>query len=611
MIDVKRREDCCGCNACGDICPKGAISYRVDEEGFWYPAVDRALCVDCGLCERACPCLHSAELKKNDLPESVCYAAEHKNLEVVFDSTSGGMFSALAEAMYRAHGFVGGAVFNEDLSVSQFISADKKDLPRLRSSKYLQSRADGFYREIKRLLVAGEKVLVCGTPCQMAGLRAFLGRDYEELIIVDFICLGINSPKLWQSYLKSFEERYGSRVVYAKAKSKEYGWRNLTQKVRLADGREVFETKDVSKYMQGFIGTHTYCRPSCYECRFKGLPRMADITLADFWGIERYEQRLEKNLGTSLVMLNSQKGVDYFETIKPDINTIPMPFETIFAGNRALTTPCARPTIDRAAFFADAERMTFDELAEKYILHPPKTPLRRLKDTVKRGLSIARKVKHVLSVTRCHPRALYQTVRYSGINNLLHGRGILFSTHCTVEIARDARLVFHGLLTFGAKGRFPTSTLESRLLVASGATLEVLGNIELGYGAEVEVFSGARLTLHGRKLLTSYANIGCTIICGEHIELGPDVVIGRDVTIRDNNGGHYLNKAGYQNTHPVIIGEKAWLCENCIIMPGAQVGASAVVGARAVVLRQSAVPSHSLVVGAPARVVAEGIQWKC
>ena len=243
MIHIERKPECCGCNACGDVCPKGAISFEKDNEGFLYPQVDPSKCIECGLCEKTCPVLHSDELKKNDLPESVCYAAEHKNLEVVFDSTSGGLFSALAEQMYRQHGFVGGAVFNEDLSVSQFISADKKDLLRLRSSKYLQSNAEGFYKEVKRLLTAGEQVLICGTPCQMAAMRAYLGKDYENLIIVDFICRGVNSPKIWQKYLQSFEDRYGSKVVFAKAKSKEYGWRNLTQKVRLEDGREFFETR--------------------------------------------------------------------------------------------------------------------------------------------------------------------------------------------------------------------------------------------------------------------------------------------------------------------------------------------------------------------------------
>jgi coenzyme F420-reducing hydrogenase beta subunit len=183
MINIQNKVDCCGCNACGDVCAHHAITFKTDIEGFWYPEVDTGKCTDCGLCEKVCPIINIKDLKKNDLPQSICYAAEHKNLEVVFDSTSGGLFSALADIMYKGGGYVGGAVFNDDFSVRQYISNDKADLPRLRSSKYLQSRLDGFYVQVRDLLKKGEKVLVCGSPCQMAALRAFLRKDYENLII--------------------------------------------------------------------------------------------------------------------------------------------------------------------------------------------------------------------------------------------------------------------------------------------------------------------------------------------------------------------------------------------------------------------------------------------
>lgn len=611
MIAINRKEDCCGCNACGDICPKGAISFVKDNEGFWYPQVDKSKCVECGLCEKTCPVLHSDSLKKNDLPESICYAAEHKNLEVVFDSTSGGVFSALAEQMYRQHGFVGGAVFNEDLSVSQFISADKKDLPRLRSSKYLQSSAVGFYKEVKRLLIDGEHVLICGTPCQMAAMRAYLGRDYENLIIVDFICLGVNSPKIWQKYLRSFEERYGSKVVFAKAKSKEYGWRNLTQKVRLEDGREFFETRDVSNFMLGYLQTNVYCRPSCYECQFKGFPRMADITLADFWGIEKYNGALEKNLGTSLVMINSQKGKTYFSKVQRDITAIPMPFETILSGNRALTKSMKLPRINRDDFFRDLDRMTFVELANRYIKPFNSSKKQRIKHYLCKVKDFAKFLKKIIVITRCHPKALYQTIKYSGIYNLLHKRGILFGTSCATNISRNANLDIHGLMIVGEKGRIPSSKLESRLCLDDGAVLQVFGNVTFSYGCDVEVFKGAELIFHGNRILpATWANIGCTIICGEKIVLEPDVIMGRNVTIRDNNGGHYLNTPNYVNTSPIFIGEKSWLCEQCILMPGANIGKGAIVGARAMVVDSRPIPAHCLAVGIPAKVIKENVLWK-
>ena len=609
MLNLKRREDCCGCNACGDICPRGAISYPRDEEGIWYPQIDRERCIDCGLCEKVCPIIHIDDLKHNDKPQADCYAVEHKNLETVFDSTSGGAFSALADIMYRRGGYVGGAVFDEHMLVRQFISNNKDDLPRLRSSKYLQSNAEGFYREVKKLLDDGQEVLVCGTPCQMAALRAFLGKDYPKLIIADFICLGMNSPKVWQKYLQSYEERYGSPVVWAKAKSKEYGWRNLTQKVKLADGREFFETKDTSAFTQGYIGTHLYCRSSCYECQFKGMPRMADITLADYWGIEKYNHDMEKNLGTSLVMVNSEKGAQYFEQVKQRINFIPMPYETIFAGNRALTRSITRTNNDRAGFFHDLDVMPFQEVIKKYSRPSQLTWKQRLRRLIKPTYNEARYVWHILRFTRMHPRALYQTVRYSGLGNLLHHRGIICGTHCTLEIARSARLEFENLLFLGAKGRFPTSDLETRLLVAEGGVLTIHGETSIGYGSDIEVHEGGHLIFHGRKYLPiSGTNIAATIICAQKIEVMPDVEMGRNVLIRDNNGAHYMNRRSYRNSRDVLIGEKAWLCESCTILPGVKVGKGAIVGAKSVVVRS--VPDHAMVFGTPAEIVDEDVLWK-
>ena len=152
MIEVKNKNQCCGCNACGDVCPCNCIHYETDIEGFWYPIIDIKKCINCSLCEKICPIIHSNELKHNDYTESICYAAENKNIEVVFDSTSGGIFSSLAYYMYKQNGYVGGAIFNKDMSVSQFVSNDKNDLVKLRSSKYLQSNFEGFYKKLRIFL---------------------------------------------------------------------------------------------------------------------------------------------------------------------------------------------------------------------------------------------------------------------------------------------------------------------------------------------------------------------------------------------------------------------------------------------------------------------------
>lgn len=599
MIKIEDKEKCCGCNACGDVCPKQAISYKTDNEGFWYPEVDMEKCVDCGLCEKVCPIINVRELKKNDLPQSVCYAAEHKNLEVVFDSTSGGLFSALADIMYKKGGYVGGAVFNEDFSVRQYISNDKSDLPRLRSSKYLQSHLDGFYKQVRDLLKADEKVLVCGSPCQMAALRAFLRKDYENLIIADYICRGINSPKVWRKYLDSYEERYGSPVVYAKAKSKEFGWRNLTQKVILADGRHMYETKDQSNFTKGYLKTGVYCRPSCYDCKFKGYPRMSDITLADFWGIERVDKKLEKNLGTSLVMINSKRGEDYFETVKNRINYISVPFESIEAGNPSLNLSLDPPKVDRKEFFDDLDKMSFIELADKYIkedINAKPNIKQILKRAIKYAITIAKS-------TRLRPVPLIQLFKYNSLGDIVHGNLLLPTPYCTIEIKKGARIIKKGILTLGSK-KFSKSKLETRLLVDENATFRWDGSVNIGYGSDIEVFPNANLSFGGGCA----TNINATIICGERIEIGIGTMLGRHITIRDNNGSHYMNRQGYKNTRPVIIGDKVWLTEQCTVMPGVKIGDGAIIGALSLVIRN--VPPHCLASGHPAEVVDEDILWK-
>lgn len=596
MIQIKNKVDCCGCNACGDICGKNAIIFKTDKEGFWYPEVDLDKCVGCGLCEKVCPIINIKDLKKNDLPQSICYAAEHKNLEVVFDSTSGGLFSALADIMYKNGGYVGGAVFNEDFSVKQYISNDKTDLPRLRSSKYLQSHFDGFYKQVRDLLKAGEKVLVCGSPCQMAAMRSFLRKDYDNLIIADYICRGANSPKVWRKYLDSYEERYGSKVVYCKAKSKEYGWRNLTQKVILENGKAYYETKDQSNFTKGYLQTGVYCRPSCYDCKFKGYPRISDITLADFWGIENVDKSLEKNLGTSLVMVNSKKGAAYFEQVKKRINYVNVSFDSIEAGNPSLNLSIDSPKVSRDVFFEDLDKLTFLKIAEKYI-SPNKIGIRsQIKKMIKYLFLIMR-------TTQLNFVTLYQFFKYNTIKEILKGDVLVPTPYCTIKIEKGAKIIKKGISILGQK-KFRKSKLETRLLVNKGATLQFCGATIIGYGSDIEVFPNATLTFGGGGA----TNIGATIICGEKIEIGKDTMLGRHITIRDNNGSHYMNRQGYKNTRPVIIGDKVWLTEQCTVMPGVKIGDGAIIGALSLVIRN--VPAHCLASGHPAEVVDEDILWK-
>jgi acetyltransferase-like isoleucine patch superfamily enzyme/coenzyme F420-reducing hydrogenase beta subunit len=602
MINITKKKECNGCCACVDVCPTKAIRLKTDFEGFWYPEVIKDLCTDCSLCDKTCPELYATELKKNDFEKPICYAAIHKNLEIRFDSTSGGLFSALAEIMYKEGGHVAGAVYNEDFSVRHIVSNEKKELEKLRSSKYLQSDASGLYKEVEKLVIAGEKVLVCGTPCQMAGLRRLLNKDYEHLIIVDFVCRGVNSPKIFLKYIDSIERRVGSKVIAIKAKSKELGWRNLTWKFSFANGNNLFETKHNNLFTRGYLITNAYCRQSCYSCQFKGFPRIADITLADFWGIENVDKTLDNDLGTSMVLLNSKKGLAYFELIKEKIQCNEVKFESILPGNPVLITPLGPPTVDRELFFKDINTATFDEVASKYF--PFSKPTTKQKIGV-----ILKSIRITIATTQLHPKSLFKFFKYNFFYRNIHTNwknGGLFipAPFTVIEIKKGAQVNFNGLFRFGIK-KFKKSKLESRLLIETGGSLEVNGNFTFGYGSDVEVFNGGKLIIKGDN---GGSNIGTTIICGEKIVIGNGVQIGRNVTIRDNNGGHYIARQGYKDTRPVIICDRVWLCESCTIMPGVKIGEGAIVGAHSLVI--SNVPAHAIVTGNPARVVDEDVLWK-
>jgi acetyltransferase-like isoleucine patch superfamily enzyme len=506
--------------------------------------------------------------------------------------------------MYKEGGYVGGAVYNDDFSVSHFISNDKKDLVRLRSSKYQQSSLTGFFSRVQEILKAGEKVLVCGCPCQMAALRRFLGKHYENLLITDFVCRGNTSPLVSKKHIESLEKEYGSKIGWQKAKNKELGWRNLTAKYRFADGQNVYITKDENLFTRGYLHTNVFCRPSCYECRFKGFPRIADITLADFWGIEKVDKSMDDDLGTSLVLINSEKGRLNFDAIQSKIKSISVPFESILPGNPALTTSLGSPKVNREAFFRDLQDNDFITIANRYF---PFTVSKKQK--IK---ELLKEIKIIIKTTRLRFIPICQFIYYNLLRrnirkNIPYGGFLIPAPYTIIKIGKKAEVRLNRHLRVGKKTKFAASKLETRLFIEDGATLEVNSRFEFGYGSDIEIFRGGKLIIKNGKY-EGGSNINTTIICAEKIEIGWHVMIGRNVTIRDNNGTHYMSQQGYKTSRPVIIGNHVWLCEGCTIMPGVKIGDGAIIGAHSVVMNN--VPPFSLVSGNPARVVQTDTYWK-
>lgn len=597
MIEIKNKKDCCGCNACGDICAHEAIKFVTDNEGFWYPEVNKDLCTNCGLCEKVCPMLHLEEAKSHDQREPKVYGGYHKNISIRFDSTSGGVFTALANAMYKQGGYVSGAVFNEDWSVSNYISNNKKDLSRLRSSKYVESNAEGLYKEIKRLLLNGEKVLACGSPCQMAALRTYLKKDYDNLVIVDFLCRATNSPKAYRKYLDMLEDIHGGKIIYIKAKNKDHGWRSLARKVVFDNGKVYYGEGHNDHYRRGYHWNY-FERPCCYECKFKGLPRIADITMADFWGIEKIDKTLDGNLGTSMILVNTDKGQQFFDTIKRKMELKEFDAKTAFRGNYSVIMGncCPDPKgYNREQIFRDMDTMRFDEVANKWW---PESMEK------KKGMGLNRALikKIVKSVIRniLHPCQIFRDYRWRMSK---HTKGkVHISSHCAIDLRHGAIIdASKGRLNFGGK-RNNKSKMETRLLIEENAKLVINGERSILYNSDIQVFKGATLTM-GKGA----CNSGLQIVCADEISIGNNTYIGRDVWIRDNNGGHHIIQTGYTDKAPVHIGDYVWIGSNVQIMKGVTIGDGAVIAGNSVVT--SNIPAHAMASGNPAKVVAENITW--
>lgn len=386
MIKINNVVDCCGCNACGDICPKECISFPTDKEGFWYPLVDLDKCIDCHLCEKVCPMLHKHEREETYIKPKVI-GAYNKNEHIRIDSTSGGVHSALAKVVFDDKGYVGGAIYNEDHSVSQVVTEDAMQLPNIRSSKYLQSDAFGVYNKIKNLLRKGEKVFFTGTPCQVQGLYNFLGKKkYDNLVVADFVCLGVNSPKVFLQYMNMMEKKYNSKATEIKFKNKKWGWHNFSIRLSFENGKEYVKDWHHDPYFVGYCVDHLFTRPSCYECPFRDYPHVSDFTLADFWGINNLDPSMDQDKGTSLIMVNTDKGLDFISQIKDDVIWKKYEFSDLKRVYKAMFNNSPAPSKDRTEFFDYLDQNGFPAASKKFftIPSPASEFKRKVKGKIKR-----------------------------------------------------------------------------------------------------------------------------------------------------------------------------------------------------------------------------------
>ena len=359
---IEELKNCSGCHACFSVCAKSAILMEENYEGFLYPVIDKEKCVECGLCEKVCP---SIEPLKKENENTKSFAAINKNEKIRLDSSSGGIFSAIAEKVIDEGGIVFGAKFAEDFSVVHGWAETKEDIAEFRGSKYLQSVIGNSYKDCKNFLLTDRKVLFSGTPCQIQGLKKYLGKEYDNLITVDFICHGVPSPSLWKKYIEYREKKSASRTVKTAFRRKNDGWKQFSVSFTFANDTEYCASLKKDSYIQIFL-KDIALRDSCYECSCRGITRPSDITLADFWGIQYVLPEMDDDKGTSFVVCNSKKGLELFEKNLLDKCTIrEVNINDGIKYNISILTSPIRPP-KRRCFYHDLNILNFNKMIMKY-----------------------------------------------------------------------------------------------------------------------------------------------------------------------------------------------------------------------------------------------------
>ena len=362
MISSIEKNKCTGCKMCGDICPSGAVDFKTENDGCWYPTVDEEKCIECGLCIKKCPALNIVPSDNNSDP--VVYAAWLLNEKVRYDSTSGGIYYEVAKAFIDEGGYIAGCIFSSDFKTAKHvIGKTYDDLNAIMGSKYFQSDTAGIYKEISTLIKNGEKVLFCGTPCQVAALRSFLGKDQRSLYLLDFICKGINSPKAYTAYIDEIERNYKSSVKLVRQKSKKTGWQSLATNIIFQNGKEYHKDRYTDWWIQGYTCGNLFMRENCQECLYKTMPRQADLTFGDFWGIKGCSDE-DVQKGISVVFENSKKGAELIQAAMKNLHLEKRSLDEVLEGNPYLFGQAIQKG-NRSKFFELLDREPFSKAVKE------------------------------------------------------------------------------------------------------------------------------------------------------------------------------------------------------------------------------------------------------
>lgn len=385
-VNIIDKSSCCGCSACESKCPKNAITLMADDEGFEYPVVNDEQCVECGLCIAVCPIISKSELLQDKEGAISAYMVKNKSDEVRYKSSSGGVFTSLYEAVIRDGGTVYGARYEKEnlFRVRHDRATTISECEQFRKSKYVQSDMSGIYKNIKKDLSNGQRVLFSGTPCQVAGLKLyFKNEDVDNLDVVSVVCHAVPSPLVWKEYIKYINIKHNSIVVDFISRYKKKGWNTNLNCYVLENGKKIYHNK-LSYNHESLFYSNLISRPCCYNCKFVDLPHAGDLTIADFWGVEKVDRTFDDNKGVSALIINTPKGRTLFEEMKHKFVFQPSTVQEILTYNHTESIPM---TLKRDEFWDDYKKFGYLYVANKYADYSyPKRMIWHLKRMIRKYL---------------------------------------------------------------------------------------------------------------------------------------------------------------------------------------------------------------------------------
>lgn len=336
---------CCGCRSCELSCPINAITMIEDEEGFYYPQIDENKCENCSICRNACPLINDTVKNSTRLLKPKVYAAKHCNKEILRKSSSGGAFSVIADYVLKKEGIVVGCEFDDELNPRHIIAQNKLEVTGIRGSKYVQSDTKNTYQVVKNSLENNKYVMYSGTPCQIAGLKQFLKKDYDKLVTVDLICHGVPSNWIFHEYLKFIEKKYSGRVTEYKFRDKsKYGWGACgSYKIATNKNRSIKKQimPETDYYYYYYLKGNIY-RECCYTCKYAKVEREGDFSIGDFWNIHKYHNDFYSQEGCSVILVNTVKGDKLFNQIATMMETLESKLEYVVLENPNLKNSSPR-----------------------------------------------------------------------------------------------------------------------------------------------------------------------------------------------------------------------------------------------------------------------------